>query len=218
MLNPVTALLEAVEQRSLQRRFDGVEKSEIHFIGRLEKWNPAKLDEKFNAEFRLTSYGANPREAAKFALIELAKRGIKPEAVKLSMNGVVNTGLQDYNGGLTGVSAPTVYSNANAKIGVGDSAAAFALSQTDLQAVANAANRRIDAMDATYPTVSNGVATFRSTFLAANANFAWQEWVITNGGAVGSAALTRILNRAVTSLGTKPSSQAWQFTATITLA
>jgi hypothetical protein len=73
-------------------------------------------------------------------------------------------------------------------------------------------------MDATYPTVANGVVTFRSTFLAANANFAWQEWVVTNGGAVGSAALTRILNRAVASLGTKPSSQAWQFTATITLA
>lgn len=220
MLNPLIAFLDHREQVLLQRRYDGLEKVNLHFVGRVEKWNPAKLEEKFNAEFKLVSYGATPMEAARLALQELAKRGIKPEGVRLSLNGATNQGMSDYNGGLTGIgSLPSpVYSNANAKIGVGDSATAFAVTQTDLQAIVNAANRRIDAMDATFPTVSNGLLTFRSTFLAANANFAWQEWVVTNSGAVGSGSLTRIVNRAVASLGTKPSSQAWQFTATLTLA
>lgn len=218
MINPVTVMLEAANQLRLQRQFEGIEKSQIHFIGKVEKWDPAKLDEKFNEEYHLNTYGALPNDAAKTALQILAKKGIRPIGVKYSKNQVTNMGLIDYNGGITGATTPTLYNNANAKIGVGDTVTAFALGQSDLQAAAAAPNRRIDAMDATFPTVVNGVATFRATFLAANANFAWQEWVITNTGAVGSAALTRILNRAVTSLGTKPGTQAWQFTATVTLA
>jgi hypothetical protein len=68
-------------------------------------------------------------------------------------------------------------------------------------------------MDATYPTVANGVYTFRSTFATTDANFAWQEWAVFNASSTG-----RMLNRAVSSLGTKTSAQSWQLTVTITIS
>lgn len=187
-------------------------------IGMLTKWAPDDLRRKTEYEFTMASYGATPAEAAVHALRDLARRGIRPTGIRLSRNAVVNNGLTDYNGGLTGVSAPTVYSNANAKIGVGDTAGATVLTDVDLHAAVNAANRYIMSMDATYPTVAVGVATWRATFATGNANFAWAEWVVTNTGAVGAGALTRILNRAAAALGTKTAAQSWQFTVTITLA
>jgi hypothetical protein len=108
----------------------------------------------------------------------------------------------------------TAYSNANARIGVGDSTTAAADTQTDLQA---ATNKTYKAMDATYPTHtdSTGTAgsksiTFRSTFGTADANYAWQEWIIDNG--------TRALNRKVENLGTKTSAGTWVLTITLSLA
>jgi hypothetical protein len=187
-------------------------------IGMVEKWAPDDLRRKGEIEVRMTAYGATPQEAAAYALRRLARRGITPSEIRLARNAVVNNGLIDYNGGLTGVSAPTVYSNANAKIAVGDTAGATVLTDVDLHAAAAAGNRRIEAMDATFPTVATGIATWRSTYATGVANFAWQEWAVTNTGAVGFGALTRILNRAASSLGTKTSAQSWQFTVTITLA
>ena len=102
------------------------------------------------------------------------------------------------------------FNNANAHIGVGDSTTAFAAGQTDLQA---AANKFRKAMDATYPQRSVNVATFRSTFGTAEANFAWQECGVFNASSGGT-----MFNRKVESLGTKASTQSWQFTVTLTLA
>jgi hypothetical protein len=103
----------------------------------------------------------------------------------------------------------TFFNNANSYIGVGDSTTAFAASQTDLQA---ATNKLRKAQDATYPQVSTNTLTFRSTFGTSDANFAWQEWAVFNASSSGT-----MLNRKVESLGTKPSSQTWQFTVTLTL-
>ena len=61
--------------------------------------------------------------------------------------------------------------------------------------------------------VANGVYTFRSTFATTDANFAWAEWAVFNAAAAG-----RMLNRAVSALGTKTSAQSWQLTVTITIA
>lgn len=104
----------------------------------------------------------------------------------------------------------TSFNNANAHIGVGDSATAFAAAQTDLQA---ASNKLRKAMDATYPQVSTNVLTFRSTFATGDANFAWNEWAVFNASSSGV-----MLNRKVESLGTKTSAQSWQLTVTITLS
>lgn len=105
--------------------------------------------------------------------------------------------------------AVTAFNNANAYIGAGDSTAAFAAGQTDLQA---ATNKFRKAMDATYPQRASNVLTFRSTFGTSEGNFAWEEWGIFNASSAGT-----MMSRKVEPLGTKTSAQTWQMTATITI-
>jgi len=109
------------------------------------------------------------------------------------------------------VTAATVpFNSANSFIGVGDSATVFAATQTDLQA---ATNKMRKAQDATYPTIAGNVLTFRSTFATTDANYAWNEWAVFNASAAAT-----MLNRKVEALGTKPGTQSWQFTVTLTVA
>ncbi len=105
----------------------------------------------------------------------------------------------------------TAYNNANAELGVGDSSAAEAATQTDLQA---ASNKLFKAMDASYPTYGTSQKiTFRATFTGSEANFAWNEFSVRNGNAAN-----KNLNRKVSSQGTKTSGQTWQVTLDITLS
>jgi hypothetical protein len=113
---------------------------------------------------------------------------------------------------LIGSAGLTTFNNANAYLGVGDSATAFATSQTDLQA---ATNKLRKAMDATFPTDPPSPAnrlTFKSTFATADANWAWNEWSVFNAASGGT-----MLNRVVASLGTKTSAASWALTVTIDL-
>ena len=103
----------------------------------------------------------------------------------------------------------TSFANANARIGVGDSSAAFTASQTDLQASTNKLRK---AMEAAYPTRAGNTLTFRSIFGTSEGNFAWNEWGVFNAASGGT-----MLNRLVASLGTKTSAQSWQFTVTMTV-
>ena len=103
----------------------------------------------------------------------------------------------------------TSFANANARIGVGDSSAAFGASQTDLQASTNKLRK---AMEAAYPTRAGNALTFRSIFGTSEGNFAWNEWGVFNAASAGT-----MLNRIVASLGTKTSAQSWQFTVTVTV-
>lgn len=187
-----------------------LERARVFGIGMLEKWDPRDLAQKREIEIDLVAHGATPRDAAASALELLAARGIAPTEIRLSRNLLVNTGLTDIGNGLTTSGLATPYTNANANIGVGDSSTAASVGQTDLQASTNKLRK---AVDATYPTVANGVYTFRSTFATTDANFAWAEWAVFNANAAG-----RMLNRAVASLGTKTSAQSWQFTVTITIS
>ena len=111
--------------------------------------------------------------------------------------------------------------NTSARIGVGNSSTAAAVGQTDLQAAAGAANRWFQTMDATFPQVSAGLMTFRSTVGTADGNFAWAEWGIDIGTptvTTGTTVNATLLNRAVQALGTKTSAGTWVATATITLS
>jgi len=101
------------------------------------------------------------------------------------------------------------FNNANAKLGVGDSATAFSATQTDLQAATNKIRKP---METGYPTRSNNTLTFRATFQTHEANFTWQEWGIFNAASGGT-----MLNRKVENLGTKSSSDVWQLTVTLTV-
>lgn len=103
----------------------------------------------------------------------------------------------------------TPFNNANAYIGVGDSSTATTASMTDLQA---ATNKQRVGMDATYPSRSGQVMTWRSTFASGQANFAWNEIALFNASSGGT-----MLCRAAQTLGTKASGTVWVATYTITV-
>lgn len=113
---------------------------------------------------------------------------------------------------LTG-GAITAFSNANARLGVGDSNTAAAIGQTDLQA---ATNKTRVAMDGGYPSVTTNQASWRSTFGSGVAEWAggWQEWAIFNA----ASGATSMLNRVVANLGVKGASTTWQLSVTTSLA
>lgn len=103
----------------------------------------------------------------------------------------------------------TAFNNANAYIGVGDSSTATTAGMTDLQA---ASNKLRVAMDATYPSRSGQVMTWKATFGSAQANFAWNEIGLFNASSAGT-----MLARTAQTLGTKASGTVWTATYTITV-
>jgi hypothetical protein len=112
--------------------------------------------------------------------------------------------------------AITAFSAANARLGVGDSSTAEAITQTDLQA---ATNKLRKAMDSGWPKVgtADGLATdnlmqFQSTFTNAEANYSWAEWASFNA----ASGATSMLQRKVEALGSKASGS-WTLTTTLTL-
>ena len=106
-------------------------------------------------------------------------------------------------------STGAAFANATAHIGVGNGTTAFAATQTDL----TGASKTRKAMDATYPTVSGGTMTFRSTFATGDANFAWEEWGVFSAATGGT-----MMNRVVQANGTKANTETKQVTVTITLS
>lgn len=131
------------------------------------------------------------------------------EVVKRRHNGLLNEGINNMWTLVCG-GAATAYNNANARLGVGDSATAFAATQTGLQA---ATNKVFKAMEATFPTYGTAQkATFKSSFATGEANWVWNEWSVDNG-----ATADLNMNRKVEALGTK-SSGTWALTIEISLS
>lgn len=120
------------------------------------------------------------------------------------------------NGGITemlkliATTGATKFDNANAYLGVGDSSTAESASQSALQGTTN---KLFKAMDSTYPQVSGTSCTWQSTFASGEANFAWNEFGVAN-----TSAGTVLLNRKVSSQGTKQSGQTWTLQLAITLS
>ncbi len=77
----------------------------------------------------------------------------------------------------------TVYSNANAYIGSGDSATAVNATHTDLQA---ATNKLRKAMSVSYPSRSGQIITWQSLFATTDANWQWNEMAIFNASSAGT--------------------------------
>lgn len=105
----------------------------------------------------------------------------------------------------------TAYNNANAYIGVGDSATAESASQTGLQA---ASNKTWNAMAATYPQRTSQTVTWRAVFASGDANYAWNEFTITNA----SSDTGTNLNRKTSTQGTKAAGQSWTIDLSITIS
>lgn len=109
----------------------------------------------------------------------------------------------------TGQSANT-FTNATATIGIGDSSVATAATQTDLQA---ATNKTYKAMNSTYPTVpSAGSIQFQAAFVSADANYAWNEFVVRHGTSL------ICFDRGIATMGTKASGTTWTATVTLSIA
>jgi hypothetical protein len=107
------------------------------------------------------------------------------------------------------VAASPLWNATNARIGVGDSATAATIADTDL----NAASNKLRVVVNSIPTVAANVLTAVATFTTGQANYAWQEWGLFNA----ASGATSMLNHAVVSLGTKTSASAWTITVTITI-
>lgn len=138
-----------------------------------------------------------------------AHRGARPyEVTETEPNLLLTAGAGLIWSLLTG-GAGTAFSSANAHIAVGDSTTAVAAGQTDLQAATNKVRQLVSGA----PSLSTNQAVFAATFGTGAANFAWQEWGVANASTGGV-----LLNRVVSSLGTKTSSASWTLTATLSLA
>jgi hypothetical protein len=122
-------------------------------------------------------------------------------------NCLLNTGIDEMWDLIVGDSA-NHFNNASAQVGVGDSNTAASPSQTDLQA---ATNKTYKGMESGYPTSTSQKATFKASFGASDANYAWNEWVVKQSTSA------KCLNRKVESLGTK-SSGTWTLEVNITLS
>ncbi len=113
--------------------------------------------------------------------------------------------------------------NTSGRIGVGDDNTAASVGQTDLVAAAGSTHRFFSVLDATYPQQANGVLTTKATFGSADGNFTagWQEYGVDIGTPTvsnGTTVNALLLNRKVSSLGTKSSGSSWAFTSTLTLS
>lgn len=137
---------------------------------------------------------------------------VKPfEVIEFEGNLMMNVGINVMLDLLMGA-AGTVFSNANAYLGVGDSAAAAAAAQTDLQA---GVNKTYVGMNGGFPVVGTTAITFQSDFTAALGNYAWEECATFNGNNPPVAAM---LNRKVQPLGTKAVGATWTLSMAITIS
>lgn len=164
--------------------------------------NMAGLSDKGNWNFKA--------QIQRFANDEAAIAGESYKTTEFEKNILVNAGINVLTNLLAG-GGGTAFNNANAYIGVGDSATAAAASQTDLQA---ATNKLRKGMNASFPTYGTSqVIVFESDFTSAEANYAWAEFAVFN-----AASGATMLNRKTSTEGTKTSGQTWRVTITITIS
>jgi hypothetical protein len=189
-----------------------IESGRFYTVAKVDKYDDEATEWVANKTGLLKPSGAD-FEALKVEPYE-TKYGEQPG------NLLVTVGLAQLTSRLT--TAAQVWDNTHVGLAVGDSTTAASIGQTDLVA---ATNKRYNAMDATYPSVTNGAMDFRATFGSTEGNFAWEEYgVIAPNTATGFAAGTTkpasyvLYNRKVTALGTKASGASWVFTVTITIS
>jgi hypothetical protein len=138
--------------------------------------------------------------------------GLAPdEVLEMQGNLLLNAGITRLVNLLTGAGG-TAYNAANSRIGVGNSTTAASAGQTDLQG----ASKYFKLVDSVTP--SGQTVTWVATFGSSDANFAWEEWGVDNGSSSGATVTAPLLNRKVTSMGTKSSGSTWTLTVTVTIS
>lgn len=147
----------------------------------------------------------------KYADDQAFRRGAPYAVARIEGNLLLNEGIGEALDIIGGLGAPTLFDEANTRIGVGDSAVGESAAHTDLQA---GANKFYQAVEAAYPQRAAQTITWRSVFAGADANFAWNEFTIANG----SSGAAKNLNRKVSAQGTKANGQTWTLDVSITLS
>jgi hypothetical protein len=197
-----------------------VDKRPIDAVSWIEKRMPSTLVKNYGFHFSDTS------ERNRFLLaidpdykrvydelrLDFAEKVEITDRVIAEGNLLVNVGMDLIWDGVIG-NAPTVFSNANAAIGVGDSSTAAAVAQTNLQASSNKLRKGMNASFPDQPT--NPSVRFQSDFTSSEANYHWQEVATFNNSTDG---VGTMLHRLVADLGTKSSGATWTITVTITLS
>jgi len=155
-------------------------------------------------------------QAAQFAVL-----GVKPyDTADQAGNLLTTAGLTRLMSLLAGAGGLAM-TNTQTRLGVGNGASAAAIGDTDLSAVAGAANRWFQIMDATYPSVATNVLTAKATWATGDGNFQWNEWSldIQAATAVSSAVVGATLfnHKSGAALGTKVSGS-WALTVTVSIS
>ncbi len=133
------------------------------------------------------------------------------EVLEFSDNILLNAGINELWKLVTGTGG-TAYNASNAYVGVGDGTTAENATQTSLQGT----NKLFKIVDSGYPQVNNQTAIWQATFGGTEANFAWNEGGVANGNNPPTSGI--LLNRKVSSMGTKSSGQVWVLQVRITLS
>jgi hypothetical protein len=165
-------------------------------IGWNAHWRIDKFRDPENTIAEALHHGLTVREALRLhGDVYLGK-------VEMEANLALNEGLQEVIDLAFGLGTPIAFDDTNGHLGVGDSSAAAEATQTGLQA---ATNKLYKAFDDTYPVRTDQTVEARATFGADEANFAWEEYTLTNGSSDGA----KNLNRKVESKSTKAAGETW---------
>jgi hypothetical protein len=171
-------------------------------------WSPEWTIDKFDDVDQRIARATQAGKPIRLVRAMFPERFIRRDKFKgnLLLNGGINVAW-----GLICGAGGTAFNNANAYIDVGDSAAVAAPTQTGIQALTN---RLAKAMDSSYPlAAANQQEVWRSTFASADANWVWNEIVVSNAND-----FVHGLNRLVQNMGTKASGATWVVSLTITLS
>lgn len=187
-------------------------------------WKPLATVEKWNDPEQIAWVAARSDvpNADHLKAMHFELLGIQPDEVVESEGNLLTTaGLTRLTALLIASGSPQALTNTSARLGVGNGSTSATVSDTDLAAASGSSNRWFQIMDATYPQVSAGVLTVKSTFAASDGNFAWNEWCIDIGTPTVTSTATvnaTMFNRKVASLGTKANPAVWALTATVTIS
>ncbi len=150
-------------------------------------------DEKIDAAFR---HLISPQKAGAYDLVEI------------DGNVLLNVGINNGIWPLVCGGVVPAYDEANAEVGVGNSDDPG--SPPEAETALSGASSLYKGMDSGYPTYGTAqTAVWQASFEDAEANWAWEEWAITNG--------TSLLNRKCESLGTKTTGT-WVLRVSVTLS
>lgn len=145
----------------------------------------------------------------KFNTKEAKESGEPDEISEFEDNVFLDEGIGAIWDAITGLSSPTVFSEANTYLGVGDGTATEDSTHTGLQG----ANTSYISVDAGYPSRSGTTVTWRATFTGTDANFDWKEFTVANGSS--DAAIN--INRKQSGQGTKSSGSTWELEVQLTI-